>query len=477
VNILDLDRRTRRITEGSILLALLRLVGPVMVSVTLQTSYQLVNTFWVGRLGAAAVAAISVTAPLTFFLIVLGSGLSIAGSIFVAQYSGAREHEKVNHVAAQTIVMVACIAMVLSGVGTLCARPALELIGVAPDVLPLAASYLHITYTGLLFSYGFMMFQSILQGVGEVRFPLYVVASSVVLNAVLDPVLIFGWGPIAAHGVVGAAVATVISQGFAALIGVGILFTGRYGVRVRPRDFKPDIVFVKRALAVGLPASIEQGTRTFGSVVLTALAAGFGTHALAAYGVGGRIITFFFVPALGLSSATATVVAQNIGAGKVERAHRAVVLSGWLAFGGVTVLGLLFYPFAEDVCRFLVPSDEQVIALATQFAHVTVPVFGVITAQQAMAGGFRGAGQTTTAMMIAVLMQWGCQLPVSYYLAHHTALGIAGVWWGFPIANILALGLTIFYFRRGTWKRPPLTMDARLAARVAEEAQLEEGVP
>ncbi len=407
----------------------------------------------------------------------LGSGLSIAGSIFVAQYSGAREHHRVNHVAAQTIVMVACVALVLSVIGVVSARPALGFIGVAADVLPHAVAYLHVTYTGLVFSFGFMMFQSILQGVGEVRFPLYVVAASVVLNAALDPVLIFGWGPIAAQGVEGAAIATVISQGFAAIVGVSILFTGRYGVRVRTHQFKPDFSFIKRALAVGLPASIEQGTRTFGTVVLTALAAGFGTQALAAYGVGARIITFFFVPALGLSSATATVVGQNIGAGKIERAERAITLSGWLAFGGVTVLGVLFYPFADEVCRFLVPTDERVSGLATQFAHVTAPVFGIITAQQAMAGGFRGAGQTTTAMMIAILMQWCCQIPVSYYLAHHTTLGIAGLWWGFPIANTLALALSIFLFRRGGWKYQRLTMDASIAARVAEEAQVEEGVP
>jgi len=456
-----LDQRTRQITEGSILLALLRLVGPVMISVTLQTSYQLVNTFWVGRLGASSVAAISVTAPMTFLLVVLGSGLSIAGAIFVAQYSGAREHQMVNHVAAQTIVMVAFVAICLSVFGVLTAGAALRAIDVAPDVLPLAAAYLHVTYSGLLLSFGFMMFQSILQGVGEVRFPLYVVASSVVLNAVLDPLLIYGWGPIDAHGVVGAAVATVTSQGFAALVGLSVLFTGRYGVRLRSADFVPDLPFVRRALAVGLPASIEQATRTFGSVLLTALAASFGTHALAAYGIGARIITFFFVPALGLSSATATVVGQNIGAGKPERAQRAIALSGWLAFGVVTVLGLLFFPFAGAVCRFLVPSDEQVVALATQFAHVTAPIFGVIAAQQAMAGGFRGAGRTTTAMIIAVLMQWCCQLPVSYYLAHYTSLGVAGVWWGFPIANILALTLTVIVFRRGGWKRRQLVINAQ----------------
>jgi putative MATE family efflux protein len=472
-----LDHRTRQITEGSISLAILRLVGPVIISVTLQTSYQLVNTFWVGRLGAAAVAAISVTQPLTFLLVILGSGLSIAGSIFVAQFSGARQYEKVNHVAAQTIIMVVIVAVVLSLVGLVTARPALQALGVAPDVLPLAASYLHVTYAGLLFSYGFMMFQSILQGTGETRFPLYVVAASVVLNASLDPLLIFGWGPIAAHGVTGAAVATIISQGFAALVGIGVLFTGRYGVRLRARDFVPDMDFIRRALAVGLPASIEQSTRTFGSVVLTGLAAGFGTHALAAYGVGGRLITFFFVPALGLSAATATVVGQNIGAGRLDRAERAIVISGWLAFGGVTTLALLFYPFAENVARLLVPTDERVVLLATQFAHVTVPVFGVIAAQQAIAGGFRGAGQTTAVMLIAILMQWCCQLPVSYWMAHYTPLGVAGVWWGFPIANILGLALTVVVFRRGVWKKKKLTADARIVARVAEKAQVEEGAP
>ena len=470
-----LDRRTRQITEGSILLALLRLVGPVILSVTLQTSYQLVNTFWVGRLGAAAVAAVSITAPMTFFLVVLGSGLSIAGSIFVAQYSGARDPVMVNHVAAQTIVMVVCVSLVMSVIGVVSADAALHVIGVPREVQPLASAYLSVTYLGLIFSYGFMMFQSILQGAGETRFPLYVVAVSVVLNAALDPLLIFGWGPIAPHGVVGAAVATVISQAFTAIVGVAVLFTGRYGIRVARKDFAPDFPFVRRALMVGLPASIEQSTRTFGGIVLATIAASFGTTSLAAYGLGARSMTLFFVPALALSSATATVVGQNIGAGQTERAQRAAVASGWLAFGSLTVLGMLFYPVAAAVSRFLVPTDERVVELAAQFMHVVAPALGIIAAQQAMAGAFRGAGQTMTAMTISLLMQWSCQLPVSYLLAHYTSLGVAGIWWGFPIANTLALAATLLWFRRGTWKYKTLTQGQVLTARAAIEARVEEG--
>jgi Na+-driven multidrug efflux pump len=172
-----LDRRTRQITEGSILFALLRIAGPVVVSTTLQASYQLVNTCWVGRLGASAVAAVAVSAPLTFFLVVLGGGLSVAGSIFVAQYSGARQHHRVSHVAAQTILMVVLVSVFLSVVGSLSAELVLRATGIAPDVLALGASYLRITYLGLVFSYGFMMFQAILQGAGEVRFPLRVIAA------------------------------------------------------------------------------------------------------------------------------------------------------------------------------------------------------------------------------------------------------------------------------------------------------------
>jgi len=473
----SLGERTRHITQGAILPAVLRLAVPVIISITLQSAYQLVNTFWVGRLGGEAVAAISVTAPLFFFLVVMGNGLSIAGSVFVAQYSGARDPRMVNHVAAQTMLMVAIVALVLSLLGLISAEGALRLIGVPPDVLQPAAAYLRISYFGMIFSYGFMMFQSILQGAGEVRFPLHVVAASVLINALLDPLFIFGWGPVPASGVTGAAVATVCSQAVAALVGMSRLFTGRYGIRVRARDFRPDFAFVRRALAVGLPASIEQATRSLGAILLTWIATGFGTTALAAYGLGSRLIIFFFVPSLGVSAATATVVAQNIGARHIDRAAQAARQATWLAFWSLTAVGVAFLPLATPLSRFLVPSDPAVVAQGAAFVRVVAPIVGVIGAQQVLAGALRGAGQTLAAMMLSLMTQWLLQLPASYLLARYTPLGFAGIWWAFPLANVLSLAITIAWFRRGTWKHKRLTEDGRLAARVAEEAQVEEGIP
>lgn len=447
-----LEQKTRQLTEGELLRPLLRLATPVIVSITLQTLYQLVNAFWLGRLGAVPVAVVSVTTPLTVLLLMIGNGLSIAGAILVAQFSGARNRVMVNRVAGQTILMIVALSLVLSVVGIASARPVLHAMGVSPDVLEGAAAYLVISYGGLTASYAFVMCQSILQGAGEVRFPLIVVAASVLVNAVLDPILIFGWGPVPALGVAGAAWATVASQAAAAAVGFIPLFTGRYGILLRGADFRIDRKLIALAAGIALPASIEQSTRTLGGLVLTAVAAEFGTRALASFGLGMRIIMLFFIPALGFATATATLVGQNLGAGSPQRARQAGRLGGWFIFGVLTVAGLLFMPIAHAVARLLVPSDETVVDLAAGFVSVVAPAFGVIGAQQVLAGAFRGAGQTLQAMSLSLLMQWALQIPISYLLARHTSLGLAGVWWGFPIANLVALLVTVAWFQRSEWR-------------------------
>jgi putative MATE family efflux protein len=474
-----LDKRTKEITEGSLLRALLRLALPIIIAQSLTTSYQLVNTFWVGRLGAEAVAAVALSGPLVFVLISLGGGLSIAGAVFVAQYSGARQHDKVNHVAAQTILMVACIGFAFTIIGVLSASAVLRLMGVGSDLMPDALAYLHISYLGVPLFYGFLIFQSVLQGVGEVRYPLYVISCSVALNAALDPLLIFGWGPIEPHGVVGAAVATFCCQAFTAVVGMGVLFTGRYGVHLRLHNFTPDFPFMKRAVMLGVPASVEQSARSLGSLFLTTLATSFGTVPLAAYGLGSRILMFFFLPMMGLSASTATVVAQNIGAGRLDRAGQAAKVSGWLGFLSLTGLGLLFWPFAGPFSHFLVPADDNVSRLGAQFCHVVAPALGIICTQQAFSGVFRGSGRTMTAMLLSIMGQWLLQIPLSYFLSIHLGMGVSGLWWGFPASGAISVVITMWWFSLGKWKNRSLTEQPAFpghmpGAPVAEPVRLEE---
>lgn len=470
-----LDRKTRQITEGPIVRSLFVIAGPIVLTNILHSAYQLTDTFWVGRLGAEGVAAVSVCYPIIFFLMGAGFGLSIAGSVFVAQYAGARRHDMLNHVSGQTILMIAGMSLVMSAIGYLGSPFVLHLIGVHEQIFDNANRYLRISVLGLIFSFGFMVFQSLLRGIGEVRFPLYVISSTVVLNAILNPVFIFGWGPIPAYGVPGSAFATILTQAVAAVIGVGILFEGRYGIRLRAKDFVPDLAFISRAIRVALPASIEQSTRTLGAILLTFLATEFGTLALATYGIGARILSFVFIPAFGLAMATSTLVAQNIGAGNVRRAEDVARLSGWVAFWVLNAVAVLFALLAAPLVRFFVPEDEALVEAGAGFIHIVALSFGIIGAQQALMGAFRGAGGATSAMVISLITQFVFQFPMSYVMCRHTSLGVTGIWWGFPVANFFTTILTIVWFNRGSWKDVKL-IDRKKGGKARDDQALAEEV-
>jgi Na+-driven multidrug efflux pump len=245
----------------------------------------------------------------------------------------------------------------------------------------------------------------------------------------------------------------VIAQVAALLVALHHLLSGRSALHLRPHHFRPDVRHIRLALGIGLPASIEQAIRTFSSLLLMWLAAGFGTLGLAAYGVGTRLLFFWFTPMIGLSIATATVVGQNIGAGDWGRAQAASRMAAWLGFLGLTAVGLILLPFARPIMAALAPGEAAVIASATTFARIYLPFLGVLAVPQILLGTFRGAGSTRQSMTISILMQWLFQLPSAWILALATPLGLLGVWWSYPIANAAAMILCILWFRSGRWRR------------------------
>jgi putative MATE family efflux protein len=196
---------------------------PIILGNALQSGYQLTDAFWVGRLGASAVAAVAVSFPVTFLVIALGAGLAMAGATLIAQYMGAGRQDMVNHVAAQTMAMVAITSVVLGTLGYIVTPYLLELLSVAPDVYAGALGFMRVSFVGIIFVFLYAMFQALMRGIGETRLPLFIVLGTVVLNFVLDPLFIFGWGPVPGQGVMGAAIATLVTQALAALIGMIVL--------------------------------------------------------------------------------------------------------------------------------------------------------------------------------------------------------------------------------------------------------------
>jgi len=469
------DRKTLFL-KGPISRALITLAVPIILGNLLQTGYQLTDAFWVGRLGASAVAAVSISFPVTFLVIALGSGLALAGATLTAQYMGAGRQDMVNHVAAQTMLMVTISSVILGAIGYIVSPLLLRFLGVAPDVYAGALGFMRVSFIGIIFVFIYAMFQALMRGIGQTKIPLLIVLGTVILNFVLDPLFIFGWGPFEPQGVMGAAIATLCTQALAALIGIIIFLRGRHGIQLSWRGFKPDAPYIKRAFFLGFPGSVELSTRGLGLIIMSFLVANFGTVTIAAYGVGSNILQVITIPAMGLSMAVGTLVGQNIGAGNIERAARITKLAAIYGFVILTLVGAIAYIFADTLASFFIPHDGGVIAEAGRFIRIMCLAWGGIGIQLCLVATFRASGNMLIAMVIALVSQWMIQFPLAYLLSSHTSLHIQGLWWSFPVTHIAVALISICWFARGGWKKTRLTEDAAQSADVAKEMIIEEGI-
>jgi putative MATE family efflux protein len=455
----------RRLLEGPIVGSLFLLAIPIMGANILQIAYQFVDAFWVGRLGADAVAAVSVSMPIMFLMVAAGLGFAVAGTTLIAQYFGARDIAMVNHVAGQTMLTITVLSIVLGALGYMASPYVLDLMGTAPAVRDNAVSFLRIAFVGLPFAYIYFMFQALLRGTGEVTMPLYIVAGTVFVNFCLDPIFIFGHFGVPHMGVKGAALATLISQALAAVAGIVLLSDGRHGIKLDRTALRPDFAFIKRAFNLGYPASIEQSARGLGMTVMTFLITSFGTVTTASYGVGTNVISFVVIPAMGFSMATSTLVGQNIGAGNLARAQEVARLASIITFVTLSVVGLLCFIFSTQIVAFFVPTDADVIREGANFIRIISWSFGFIGLQFALMGVLRASGSTFAAMVISLVSQWVVQFPLAVILSQRTSLHADGLWWSSPIANIITALVAGIWFARGDWKK------GRLVARDEEEAE------
>ncbi|WP_120513153.1 MATE family efflux transporter [Photobacterium salinisoli] len=467
--------RQNRFLEGPINKALISLAVPIILTNILQSAYQLTDAFWVGRLGASEVAAVSVSMPVTFLVIALGSGLAMAGATLSAQYMGAGRRDKVNHVAAQTMLMVAVTSAVLGLTGYLLSPYFLTLLGVNEKVYDDALKFMHVSFIGVVFVFLFAMFQSLMRGIGQIKIPLMIVFGTVILNFFLDPLFIFGLGSFDGLGVMGAALATLVTQSIAAMLGLTVFMRGRHGIQLEWHNFKPDFAYIKKAFFLGVPGSVELSARALGMIILSFLVASFGTVTIASYGVGSNLLQFVMIPAMGLSMAVSTLVGQNIGANQTERAEKITLLGTLWGFLGLTVIGIVFYLFAPHLIAVFIPDDPEVIKEGAHFLRTMCLTWGGIGVQLCVVSAFRASGNMQNAMMVALVSQWMVQFPLAYVLSKHTALQDNGIWWSFAVTNVVVAIFAFCWFKRGTWKKTRLTEEEQQIVHITDEALIEKG--
>jgi putative MATE family efflux protein len=435
------------LTTGSILRALVTLSIPLILTNILQSAYNLTDTFWVGRLGSKAVSAVSLSFPIIFIMISLGIGVAIAGSILVAKAKGAQNDEELAHIATQTVFSVVSFSVLLSVIGYFLTPYIVGIMKVEPAVYNDAVSYLKISFLGMTPMFIFIVFQSLMKSIGEVRLPLFIVLSTVLLNLILDPFFIFGWHNFGGNGVKGAAIATVFTQLLAAVISIYFLLKGHKGIQINLRDYAPDKVVIKTLIKLGFPVSVEQISRSVGIFAMLFLVTGFGTMALASYGIGSRILSFIIIPAFGLGMATSTLVGQNLGAQKPDRVKKTIRLSLYIAFGVMSILGLLIYMFASSVAHFFIPNEPETIKQSAVFIRYIAVSFGFMGILIVLVGAFRGAGKTKLSMLLTIFSVWIISFPLAYILSEFTEMKEIGIWISYPTTNIVTalVGLALLF--------------------------------
>jgi putative MATE family efflux protein len=440
---------------------MLALAWPIVVTELLQVAYNLADTVWLGRLSTDAVAAVSLSFPLIFLMLSVGGGFTVAGSTLVAQYTGAKSEGSAGTVVGQALTFIVGIAVVMGVVGFVSTDAMLALLPSSPatgeQVIPAAAGYMRVYFLGLPFLFGFFVFASLMRGYGNTRAPMVVMFVTVVFNIVIDPIFIFGFGPIESYGVQGAAIATVLSRALASALGLYVLFGTDAGPSVSREDFRPQIRFLRDIVRIGVPSAVEQSASALGFITLTAMVVTFSPEVVAAYGLGNRLTSLVFLPALGLGRATNTIVGQNLGARNFERAESAVWLAakiGAAVMVGVAVIALLFAePIVGAFLSTGTDSAAETIRLGSEYLRIRAIEFGFIGVLQVVLGAYRGAGNTKTAMAFSLFALWIGRVPIVYVLSFVQEMGPTGIWIGMAAGQILGAVAATLWFTRGTWKQ------------------------
>ncbi|SFR73649.1 putative efflux protein, MATE family [Halogeometricum rufum] len=468
------------LTSGDIAKPLFYLSLPIVVTNLLQTAYNLADTFWLGQFSTNALAAISFAFPMVFLLIALGMGLSVAGSVLVAQHTGAGEEKKAEYAASQTVTFSLVGSVFLGLFGYVIVGPLLQVFGASADVLPLARGYMQIISLGLPFMFGFLVFIALMRGYGDTITPMLVMFGSVVLNIALDPILIFGFegNPLfgmlglgglqsqllaatgyAGSGIAGAAVATVFSRSLALVVGLAIMFRGTRGVEIHLSQMRPDFGYLRRLLNIGVPASVEVTGRALSVNLLLIVVGMFPTTVVAAYGIGVRVFSVIFLPAIAVARGVETMTGQNIGAGKEGRAAKAANIAAIAMFAILSLAGVVAFVAAEPIIAIFT-DDAEVIRVGADFLYWVAPSFGFIGIMRSYTGSFRGAGETLTAAAIAVTMLGLIRLPFAYFASQSFGYGSTGIWMAFTVSNVAGAAIAYAWYRRGTWREGSLARTA-----------------
>ncbi len=452
-DIRDSIRGSRRdYTTGSIGRAILVLAVPMVLEMLMQSVFEVADIYFVGRLGADAVAGVGLSASLIILVFAIGLGLAMAAAAVVARRMGEKDHEGAAHSAAQAILASVAVSIPIGIAGAWYAPELLALMGASASVIEIGTGYTAVLFGSNITIILLFLINSIFRGAGDAASAMRALWMANLLNIALDPIFIFGLGPVPAMGATGAAVATAIGRSVGVAYQLKILFGGTGNLKLALRHFGIDRALIARLLRISGPGMLQYLVGTASWMALMRIMAEFGSEALAGYTIGIRVIVFALLPSWGVSNAAATMVGQNLGALKPDRAERSVWICVVVDAVFLGLLGLLIIVANKPIME-LFSSDPEVIRIGSRALWIMALSFPIWAVGMITVQAFNGAGDTTTPTWINLGAYWIIQIPLAWYMAIPLGMGPTGVFIVIGIAQVVLAIIGVVLFRKGIWKR------------------------
>ena len=443
---------TRDFTEGSILIGLIILAIPMILEMSMEALFAIVDTFFVAKLGAESIAVVGLTESVLALIYAVGVGLSIGATAMVARRVGEKDMEGAARTATHAVYLGLIVSAFMGAAGVIFAPSIFGLLNAEPSVIELGTPFMRVMLGSNAVIVFLFLLNGIFRGAGDAAIALRVLAVANGLNIFFCPMFIFGIGPFPELGVTGAAVATVCGRGLGVLYAVWCLFFRENGrLQMRRDHWKFDPELLAGLVRLSGTAVLQFLIATASWTGLVRIIAVFGSVALAGYQVGLRVIMFVILPAVGLANAAATLVGQNLGAGKPERAERSVWIAGGINTGLLALAGLFFVLFADYVISIFT-TDPGISAYGRDCLRIVGYGYAFYGLGMVMESSFNGAGDAWTPTYLNLLVFWAFEIPLAYLLADYYEYGPQGVFWAITIAfSVLAI-VSALLFKRGKWK-------------------------
>ena len=437
---------TQRILHGNLFRAMLSISIPMVINSFLQTVYNLTDTYWLGQIGTEPLAAINLVTPVQNVVIAFGGGVTVAGSVLIAQYIGAGREDEGRKVANQIFSCAIGFALVCASLLALLTPAVVSWLGATGGTLTNGVSYLRIVILDMPFLFMVDLYQATRQAQGDTVHPMLLNLLGISLNTLFDPLLM-----VVLHlGAAGAALATVSAKAVPAVIAFCLLRRGDEPMRLSLSLMKPERDKLRDIIRIGLPTAVGNSTMQLGFLLMSRNVFAYGVDAMAAYGIGNRINGLITLPSTSIGSAVSTIVAQNIGARQTDRAERGYWLSmacsvAFLFLGG-RVLSL---PSVSRAAVSVFASDPAVVSMASEFLSLMAFWCWTNGIHDACCGLFRGTGHTELSVSVNVCRMWVFRFGALFFCERVLHMGVQSVWYSVVISNgISATILLMLYFSR-----------------------------